>query len=87
VADRRSGGGTGPECGKKVICAAGVENVGGREPCAAELADAIAHLFEAGDVVCVCVDGNPAAALFGDAEVTIAEVEAIGVSVVLDRDP
>ncbi len=52
----------------------GVEQVGVGESGAAELGDAVAHLVEFFGGVSVGVDRDPAAVLFGEAEVEIVEV-------------
>ncbi len=62
----------------------GVEDVGGGEPGAAELGDAVAHLVELFGGVGVGVDYDLAAVLFGEAEVEVVEVGAGGAGVVFD---
>ena len=62
----------------------GVEDVGGGEPGAAELGDAVTHLVELFGGVGVGVDDDLAAVLFGEAEVEVVEVGAGGAGVVLD---
>ena len=57
---------------------AGVEDVGGGEPGAAELGDAEAHLVELFGGVGVGVDDDLAAEFLGAAEVEVAEVGAGG---------
>ena len=64
----------------------GVEDVGGGEPGAAELGDAVAHLVELFGGVGVGVDDDLAAVLFGEAEVEVVEVGAGGAGVVFDGD-
>src|ERR1700733_10928679 len=62
----------------------GVENVGGGEPGAAELGDAVTHLVEFLGGVGVGVDYDLAAVLLGDAEVEVVEIGAGGAGVVFD---
>jgi hypothetical protein len=62
----------------------GVEDVGGGEPGAAELGNAVTHLVELFGGVSVGVDYDLAAVLFGDTEVEIVEVGAGGAGVVFD---
>lgn len=76
--------GAGSEGGEEVVGAFGVEDVLGAEPGALELADAVFHFGEMAGVVGVGVDNDLAAQLLGQAEVAVAEVEALGCGVVLD---
>ena len=62
----------------------GVEDVGGGEPGAAKLGDAVTHLVELFGGVGVGVDDDFAAELFGEAEIQVVEVGAGGVGVVFD---
>ena len=76
----------GAQGGEEVRRGAGVEHVVFCEPGAAQLPDAVAHFLHVAGVVRVGVDGDFAAQLFCQAQVAVAEVEPVGVGVVLHSD-
>ena len=71
---------------QKFFDGAGVEEVGGAEPGAAELHDAVVDLIELVGGMGVGVDDDLAAVFFGEAEVEVVEVGARGRGVVFDGD-
>src|ERR1700739_263625 len=72
------------ERGEEFVGAEGVKDVLSGEPGAAELADSVAHLLHMCGVMRIGVDDDFAAQLFCQAEVAVAEIEAVGEGVLLD---
>src|SRR5579875_2064380 len=69
---------------KELVCRQCIQYISFCKPCTTQLAHSVTQLFHVAGMVCIGIDNNFAAHLFCHAQVAIAEVQSVRISIVFN---